>query len=296
MNNMKTTKKTLALLLLAVAAGNVAQAQMQYLEADKAYVFKGTAASGTGNMSYQWYRDGEPIEGATEANYTLRDELAVGTNVEFKRKVVSDACPYSSTFTNTVTITFTGLKINGVKWAQYNVAAVNTFAAKPDMYTEFYQWNRLTAWADTGSVSGWSGSGISRDTFWTVNPCPNGWRLPTQLEFQALYSSGTTWVAANSARGNVVAGRFFGPNHTTTASCKLPNPMVNCIFLPAVGFRDGVSGLLTEQDNTGIYWSSTHYKSASVGNHGYTLNFNYTTVLTDNHLYKASGFPVRCVR
>jgi len=171
------------------------------------------------------------------------------------------------------------------KWAETNVDDYQTFAERPDMYTKFYQWNRSTAWADTGAVSGWNFRSDESET-WTVNPCPAGWRLPTVEEFEALGSS--TWAVAN-ARGNAVAGRFFGPNRAT---CSLPDNMSGCIFLPASGSRDGSS--LDYQGTRGHYWSATQYNRIC----GYVLDFNSTNVelLGDGFGYKRGGMSIRCVQ
>jgi uncharacterized protein (TIGR02145 family) len=118
---------------------------------------------------------------------------------------------------NTVPASAGAMTLGGVTWAATNVDDYQTFASRPDMYTKFYQWNRATAWAVTGSVSEWETT--ITDPAWTVNPCPAGWRLPTQADYQALLDAGSTWANANT-RDNAVAGRFYGPTHAT---CMLPS-------------------------------------------------------------------------
>jgi len=189
-----------------------------------------------------------------------------------------------------------GVVIGNVTWAIRNVDAYQTFASKPDMYTKFYQWNRGTAWAATGEVSGWTETSIT-DTAWTNNPCPAGWRLPTRAEFIALDSvsggntstyEGGTWAAANE-RGNAVAGRFYGPKH---ASGSLPNNMDSCLFLPATGRRINSDGSLNSQGSLGAYWSATQYGS----NGGYYLLFASPSSSPSYSGSKALGFPIRCVK
>jgi len=300
---MKHTMTKLALLLAMLAAGNGAWAQVHIVQAGVPYTFSSDiVAGGGGTITYQWYRNNDPIDGATDAFYNLPPNLAHGTEVEFRRGAVSSTCPYSISYANAFVITFLEpLTIGNIRWAQYNVAQPSTFAEQPDMYTEFYQWNRTTAWPATGSVSGWNSTNDQSGT-WTNNgqpPCPAGWRLPTQVEFQALHDNSTpaggTWVAAN-AKGNAVAGRFYGPNST---SCTLPANMEGCIFLPAVGTRDYRNGSLSSQGSSGIYWSSMEYDwgDPNISNIGsYTLY----TFLGDSdpgcNLTKTYGHSLRCVQ
>ena len=293
MKNMRSMTK-IALLLLVVAAGSGARAQTrQTVSPGLAYTFTATAASGGGTISYQWFRNGQPILGATDQSYTVPDYLAHGVNVEFKRMAVSAACPNNGMATNSFIVTFCdGLAAAGVCWASVNVDHYQTFATKPDMYTRFYQWNRATEWAPTGTISGWNSASDQSSNVWTINPCPPEWRLPTKDEFQGLHDGsvpvGGTWVAVN-AKGNSVTGRMYGPS---SATCALSGSMTGCIFLPAVGYRNNSNGALSNQSTYGDYWSSTQVSSTN----GYGLSF-YSS--TSNPAYsgdKAYGFTVRCVQ
>ena len=280
--------KNIALLLATLAAGNSARAQQAtYAQGCKSYTFTGSNASGSGDITYQWYRDGQPISGATGKDYVLPLKQAYGENVEFKRGVMSSGCPGDISFSDIIYLTFFGLKIDTLCWANTNVDAYQTFATKPDMYTSFYQWNRATAWAATGTISGWNAT-PDESTIWTVNPCPSGWRLPTNQECEALYFTHSTWAAAGT-RGNEVAGRFCGPNRTT---CTLPSNMVGCIFLSAAG-NIGGPGVIFNQGIGGLYWSSLHIDSS----HGCGMNF---AEAGDINPYasnsKGDGFPIRCVQ
>ena len=294
MNNMKTTK-TLALLLLAAAVGNSALAQTAItLPPNRAYTFTGTAASGSGTLSYQWYRNSVAIGGATSQNYSMPANLANGIGVEFKRGTTSSTCPNQVIYSNIYYVTFCGIIVGQTCWASENTFGNNTFGSRPDEYSPFFQWNKTTAWASTGSISGWS-SAVDNSPTWTNNTCPTGWRVPTQQELIALHNiipAGGTWAAAN-AKGNAVAGRFYGPN---SASCTLPNNMNGCIFLPAVGYRIYNAGTLNNQDSHGYYWSATQY----VSNGAYILYFNsggsYPSIDDIDYYQKSYGMSIRCVQ
>jgi len=80
-----------------------------------------------------------------------------------------------------------GVSINGVIWAKCNVDAFGTFAAAPESYGMFYQWNRRTGWSSTDPLTSspagavWNSS-IPTGDVWTAanDPCPTGWRVPTE--------------------------------------------------------------------------------------------------------------------
>ena len=287
-------KKTILTAVAAAAIAVSAQAQArQELPANKAYVFSGAPAEvvdSTSSLTYQWYRDGQPIAGATGEDYLLLPHLAYGTNVEIKRGAVSNDCPGGITYTNAVNLSF-GLFVGTVNWASCNVAAYQTFAARPDQYTQFYQWNRTIAWAVTGDVTNYPTTTIT-DASWIVNPCPTGWRLPTNAECQELVNIGSVWAEVNT-RGNVVNGRFLGPNYQT---CSLPNNMAGCIFLSASGTR-GIQGVLISQGENGRYWSSTPFSNTTYPNErGYNIVFTETTIGANGNLDKNRAFNIRCVQ
>lgn len=171
-----------------------------------------------------------------------------------------------------------GVVINGVKWATRNVDAVGTFAATPESFGMFYQWNRNAAWLATGDVSNWDATTPAGTTWEAANdPSPSGWRVPTDAEFQSLLN--TTYVTNEWTTQNGVTGRKF----TDKASGSM-------LFFPAVGIRYHYDGTLGSQDTHGYYWSSTQYG----GGNAYYLVFDSEDAFrNDGFLY--FGFSVRCV-
>ena len=297
----------MALLLLIAAASNSAKAQNEVirLQAGQAFTLHSkVVAVGTGlPPKYLWYRDGSPIAGATSPDYTIPAPQAVGSNVQFKRAAYTDGCA-ERIFTNTVTITWCNLLIDGVCWADANVAQPGTFAPRPDMYTEMYQWNQPSvAWATDGSTTGWV-SNITAPA-WTSTPCPEGWRLPTLTEIQALHNaggnlsgnSGGVWVTGgNRGVATGINGRLYGYadylNGTNgKTQCSLPSTMAGCIFLPAAGYRDLATGALTVPGGEGNYWSSTPGNVAF--GHRLTFTSSISTTIATNKEY---GRTIRCVQ
>ena len=178
-----------------------------------------------------------------------------------------------------------GIIINGIKWATRNVGKPGTFAAKPEDAGMFYQWNSKTGWSsidpmknsnnETMWVFPWNGgyseSGVGQ---WdkTNNPCPAGWRMPTQQELQDLYNTDSKWTTVNG-----VNGRIFGSGS-------------NVLFLAASGYRYFDVGRISYVNTRGYYWSSTVNDTFS-----YFLDFDNKNVVSNFGTNRAFGFSCRCV-
>jgi uncharacterized protein (TIGR02145 family) len=96
------------------------------------------------------------------------------------------------------------------------------------------------------------------------NPCPKGFRLPTEEEWQAERQS---WNSNNAA------GAFNSP-----------------LKLPAAGFRSDNNGLILSDGGGGLYWASTTYGFEA---RHLTFTLKGSTVY---HHFRAGGIPVRCIK
>ena len=170
-----------------------------------------------------------------------------------------------------------GISIGGIYWAETNVDSFGTFAANPQDAGMLYQWSRPNAWASTGTVSGWDAT-LPTGTAWVSgnDPCPVGWRIPTDVELQSLYTTSSIWVVDWNSTG--VSGRLFGiaPNQ---------------IFLPAVGQRIGATGTLDYASMNGYYWSNTWYSTTSA----WSLAFSSGSTWVTSGYGSNYGFSIRCV-
>jgi len=173
-----------------------------------------------------------------------------------------------------------GVVINGVTWATRNVDSFGTFAPTPESSGMFYQWNRPTAWAATGSVTGWDNSTPTGTMWETANdPSPAGWSVPTKAELESLLN--TTYVTQVWTTQNGTNGLLFTDNATG-----------NSIFLPAAGYRNFDVGTLSNVNMGGYYWSSTEQSD----NGAYYLvlyNGNVASLDSNN---KTFGFSIRPVK
>jgi hypothetical protein len=211
----------------------------------------------------------------------------------------------------------------GLQWATRNVdlSTSTGFADHPIDAGMFFQWNRNVGWSVTGTLRRWCRTANDwEDAPWDGteapgtawydenNPCPDGWRLPTEQELRDLMAIGSVWLdedAAAVAGFGCQTGRLFGID-------TYPNQ----IFLPAVGWRNIDDGTLVDVNRDGTYWSSSTCAGLSwctgcachgpgTGAHGRSMGFGHwqdenTGIWHTYHdiwsCHRADVHTVRCVR
>jgi uncharacterized protein (TIGR02145 family) len=119
--------------------------------------------------------------------------------------------------------------------------------------------NGINDWRNPQNVNLWQGVNG------TNNPCPSGYRLPTDAELDAERLS---WASNNNA-----AGAFSSP-----------------VKLPMAGFRNIYIGDLTSDGSYGNYWSST-----VSGAYSRRLGFSSTDA-DMSAVFRGYGFSVRCLK
>jgi uncharacterized protein (TIGR02145 family) len=181
----------------------------------------------------------------------------------------------------------------GQIWMDRNLGATQVASSSADVnsYGDLYQWGRRTDghqcrtspttatlsvsdqpahgdfiltpnfpfdWRSPQNTNLWQGvSGVN-------NPCPSGYRLPTETE---LNVAGLSWGTLNAA------GAF-----------------ASLLKLPTSGGRDYSDGSLGSVGTGGAYWSSTVSGAGSR-----FLNFDSSNAFTGTG-FRANGFSVRCLK
>ena len=178
-------------------------------------------------------------------------------------------------------------------WMDRNLGAsqVATSSTDANSYGDLYQWGRrsdghqcrnsgttstlssvdepahgsfITAssgnadWRDPQNANLWQG------VFGVNNPCPSGYRIPTDAELDAERAS---WSQNNSV------GAFASP-----------------LKLPMAGFRSSSNGSLLSVGTDGCYWSSTVGGTYSRFHYFYVM---YADMSLNNRAY---GYSVRCLK
>ncbi|MBU0676285.1 MAG: hypothetical protein KJ950_16720 [Proteobacteria bacterium] len=181
----------------------------------------------------------------------------------------------------------------GQVWMDRNLGASDIATSFDDSaaYGDLYQWGRgadghqLRTSSTTSTTSLYDDPGhgnfitidrhpydwlvVQNDLLWQGlsginNPCPAGFRLPTETE---LDTERTSWVINDSR------GAFASP-----------------LRLPSAGYRSVFDGALKFSPSPGHYWSST-----VSGTHAMTLDFdNGSSVMFETN--RAYGISVRCIK
>jgi uncharacterized protein (TIGR02145 family) len=180
-------------------------------------------------------------------------------------------------------------------WMDRNLGAIQAATSSTDAasYGDLYQWGRgsdghqcrtstntaLNATVDTdtpphgdfiivdGSPFDWrspQNNNLWQGVSGINNPCPSGYRLPTEAELDA---ERTSWITNNAT------GAFASP-----------------LKLPMAGFRFFNNGSLGNAGASGDYWSSTVSSTSAL-----SLVFTIDSAFMFNDI-RAYGCPVRCIK
>jgi len=218
-----------------------------------------------------------------------------------KTLYVFDAFNFVSTSNNTPSgLSSTDVySTTGKTWMDRNLGAtqVATSSTDADSYGDLYQWGRNTdghqirtsITASSQVVSGAEGTSfiigfsdwltVQDDTRWNGSakgahdPCPAGFRVPTETEIEAERNNGGTGFWGTGSLQNNALGAFN-----------------SALKLPVAGSRNYSAGALSNVGSSGPYWSST--VSGALARY---LSLNSSNAAMSS-FSRAVGFSVRCIK
>jgi uncharacterized protein (TIGR02145 family) len=249
-----------------------------------ATLIAGTFAIGAGSLTYT-------ITGTPSSSGTANFALNIGGQTCTLTFLVSAAQPSVFCASGPTVIVDVTNPATGRIWMDRNLGAtqVATSSTDANAYGDLYQWGRRSDghqcrnsattttlsstdqpanssfilalsspydWRTPQSVNLWQGvNGVN-------NPCPSGYRLPTDTEWSVEYASWNyAWALASPLK------------------------------LPLGGFRYYNSGSLSAVGGAGFYWSSSAGSTIS-----FDLAFNSDYIDSASSGYRATGKSVRCIK
>lgn len=199
-----------------------------------------------------------------------------------------------------------GVIINGLRWAECNVGEFRTFSSSPDDVGCMYQFNSDKAWPGTGAAapSGYQGGWVDcGHSSWEPekDPSPEGWRLPTMQEFEALigYDIGEkkyVWLDPSTS-GFSIPGAVVGVSRNQLEGATAAD-LKGGIFIPQSGYRAGGSGSgeLVDVERVAVQTNTT--PNHNWDRYVYCLGASDWGKSWGDWEIKAcvrSAFPIRCV-
>ncbi|GHS99036.1 hypothetical protein FACS189421_08740 [Bacteroidia bacterium] len=207
-----------------------------------------------------------------------------------------------------------------LKFQCYNLGATTTgspFVFDANILGEFHQWGRPGAAERTNTETEWTNATAypydwkipngydtpftnayhQDDYLWrnhkngANDPCPDGWHVPSQSAFGAIFKgTADADVPANATANTWTAtGNFVDVTGTGGYAIK-PDGSTTTLFFPAAGNRSTSNGALYYVGLAGHYWSST-----PAGTGAYSLAIGSGRVYPSYINLRGNGFSVRCI-
>jgi len=214
---------------------------------------------------------------------------------------------------------YPAVRINGKIWMQHNLGADSKVALPQSPQTSavhgsFYQWGRNVAFSNGKSdltESNWSANFNRASNSWNTgteekplksseDPCPNGYRVPTQTELQHLLDN--TIIASNT-------GEFSNSTGNYSASKVLVSKRnINVkVYFPIQGdysyfpYSDGITPRsmatkVTNRGNLSYLWTSSYSDTNPISSLALLKDkVSWTSKNDSRKEFRCRGFNIRCI-
>jgi len=132
----------------------------------------------------------------------------------------------------------------------------------------------------------------SNDGKGVADPCPDGWRVPTNYEWIAITNGDGIAFYTPGSSYTCTSGNKWVWNNTPTRGWLITpaNSSIPTLFLPASGRRDGTASF-SNVANYGFYWSSA---TSGLGCDCFSFG-NFTSITPSSSYGRTNGMSIRCV-
>ena len=117
------------------------------------------------------------------------------------------------------------------------------------------------------------------------DPCPTGWRVPTDAELEELCRNRSSWTENDLGQSGYW---FSGPSSYSSKAAQ--------VFFPAAGGRNNINGNANDRGGNGYYWPSSPDFNYDGSGFACRLNFSSSGASMSSVWPRASGYSVRCVQ
>ena len=146
-------------------------------------------------------------------------------------------------------------------------------------------------WIETHEDKLWNNGTELAPVKTEYDPCPNGWRVPTYNELNALRTEYSAWTNNDGQ-----TGYYFSGVSTTIYDIPLFGENDPMVFIPAAGYRT-INGNAKSRHSVGYYWSSKSHRNYSLSTYLYLDNDSiWMSNLYGGNNSRSNGFSVRCVQ
>jgi uncharacterized protein (TIGR02145 family) len=260
-------------------------------------------ATGTAPLSYQWYKNGTAISGATSSSYSLSNVQITDTGtytvtvsngtlpnatsygiLQIVNSVQDSVTDIDGNVYHTVTIGTQVWMVENLKTTRYNdgtaIPLVPDNAAWAALTTPGYCWynNDAATYKSTyGALYNWH-------TVNTGKLVPTGWHVPTDSEWSVL----TTYLGGESVAGGKL--KEDGTTHWASPNTGATNTTGYSAF-PG-GYRN-FNGSFSSIGNFGGWWSASAYDATYSWSRFMSDSY---AVVSRSYYFSTFGFSVRCVK
>lgn len=155
------------------------------------------------------------------------------------------------------------------------VEVVGKFIINPDL--------SITDWRSVKTNNLWGDGTTGANPAKAANdPCPAGFKVPSQAQWGSIFAGGTTYGAQSTATANVWT--WTGNGYTVGSN----------LYLPAAGYRSGSDNQIGGLSTLGCYWSSI-ITGIEPGLDTNRLSFSYSIIYPHSRGSRGIGYAVRCV-